>query len=260
MTDVPPAAPQDGAATSPSEGAAHYPAPHPVVGVLGGMGPAATIDLMRRVMEATPASDDVDHIHLLVDQNPKVPSRIDALINRTGPSPLAELVRMARSLEASGATMLAIACNTAHGYADDIAASVHIPVLNMISLTAEAIAQRPGPVRRVGMLASTAVLQLGMYEAAFEASGIETRYPENQLEIMRIIRAVKGEGVSAALAADFNRVARELLADDVDLLVIACTELSLLVDGLDADVPFIDALDVLVSSIVARALAANPSS
>src|SRR5262249_44772103 len=97
----------------------YYPPAHPIVGVLGGMGPAATIDLMPRAMEATPATDDADHIHLLVDQNPKVPSRIDALINGTGPSPLDELVRMAKGLESAGATMLAIPCNTAHGYAGD---------------------------------------------------------------------------------------------------------------------------------------------
>jgi len=229
----------------------YYPPSHPVVGVLGGMGPAATIDLMRRVMDATPAEDDVDHIHLLIDQNPKVPSRIDALINHTGASPLDELVRMAKGLEAGGATMLAIACNTAHGYADEIAAAVEIPLLNII--TAEAIAARPLRDRRVGMLASTAVLRLGMFERAFQTFGIETRYPESQPEIMRIIRAVKREGATANLRMEFNGLARELFTGDVDLLAIACTELSLLVDGLDTSIAKIDALDVLVAAIVERA-------
>ena len=231
----------------------YYPPPHPVVGVLGGMGPAATIDLMRRVMDATPAEDDVDHIHLLIDQNPKVPSRIDALINHTGPSPLDELVRMAKGLEAGGATILAIACNTAHGYADEIAAAVEIPLLNMVTLTTEAIAARPLRNRRVGMLASTAVLQLGMFERAFQTFGIETRYPESQPEIMRIIRAVKREGATANLRMEFNGLARDLFTGDVDLLAIACTELSLLVDGLDTSITKIDALDVLVAAIVERA-------
>ena len=231
----------------------YYPPPHPIVGVLGGMGPAATIDLMRRVMEATAATDDADHIHLLVDQNPKVPSRIDALINGTGPSPLAELVRMARRLEGAGATMLAIACNTAHAYAGDIAAAVNIPLLDMVALTTEAIAQQALRRRRVGMLASTAVLQLGIYESAFKAFGIETCCPQSQPDVMRIIKAVKAEGATARLRDELNAVARELIArGDVDLLAIACTELSLLVDGLDADWARIDALDVLVSTIVQR--------
>ncbi len=232
----------------------YIPPPHPVVGVLGGMGPEATIDLMRRVMATTPAGDDADHIHLLVDQNPKVPSRIKALIERTGPSPVDELVRMARSLEASGATVLAIACNTAHAYAGDIAASVSIPLLDMVALTAQEIAGRPLRHRRVGMLASTAVLQLGLYERAFQAYGIETRYPrpEEQEQVLDLIKAVKA-GRAAELRGAFNRLARQLLSADIDLLVVACTELSLLTDGLDADTPVIDALDVLVSAIVRHA-------
>ena len=232
----------------------YYPPAHPIVGVLGGMGPAATIELMRRIMEARPAADDADLIHLLVDQNPKVPSRIDALINGTGPSPVDELVRMAKGLESAGATMLAIACNTAHGYAGDIAAAVHIPLLDMVTLTAEAIARRPLHHRRIGMLASTAVVQLGLYERAFEAFGIETRYPDGQAEIMALIKAVKKSGPTAELRSRFNVVARQLLAGDVDFLASACTELSLLIDGLDADMPRIDALDALVSAIVERAL------
>lgn len=231
----------------------HYPPAHPIVGILGGMGPAATIDVMRRVLEATPAEDDAAHIHLLVDQNAKVPSRIDALINRTGPSPADELVRMAKNLEAVGATLLAIACNTAHSYAGEIAAAVNIPLLDMIALTAEAVAGRELRHRRVGMLASTAVLQVGLYERAFVTSGIETLYPEQQPDIMRIIGAVKREGATERMRQEFNMLARMLSASDVDLLIIACTELSLLTDGLDADIVKIDALDVLVAAIVERA-------
>jgi aspartate racemase len=233
-----------------------FPPPHPVVGVLGGMGPEATIDLMRRVIAATPADDDADHIHLLVDQNPKVPSRIKALIEGTGPSPVDELVRMARTLEAAGATVLAIACNTAHAYAGEIAAAVSIPLLDMVVLTAEEIAGRPLKHRRVGMLASTAVLQLGLYERAFQAFGIETRYPrpQEQEQVLGLIRAVKA-GRATELRGAFNGLARRLLSQDIDLLVVACTELSLLVDGFDADIPMIDSLDVLVTAIVRQASA-----
>jgi aspartate racemase len=231
----------------------HYPPAHPIVGILGGMGPAATIDVMRRVLEATPAEDDAAHIRLLVDQNAKVPSRIDALINRTGPSPADELVRMAKNLEAAGATLLAISCNTAHSYAGEIAAAVNIPLLDMIALTAEAVAGRELRHRRVGMLASTAVLQVGLYERAFVTSGIETLYPEQQPDIMRIIGAVKREGATERMRQEFNTLAHILSASDVDLSIIACTELSLLTGGLDADIVKIDALDVLVAAIVERA-------
>src|SRR5579872_2815690 len=91
---------------------------HPIIGILGGMGPEATVDLMRRVIAATPARSDADHIHMIVDNNPKVPSRIAAIIETTGPDPAPELIRMAQSLERAGADALAMPCNTAHAYAD----------------------------------------------------------------------------------------------------------------------------------------------
>ena len=104
----------------------------PVVGILGGMGPEATVDLMRRVIAATPARDDCDHLHMIVDCNPDVPSRIAALVEGTGENPAPELARMAQRLETAGAGMLAIACNTAHAYADDIRAAVSVRLATVI--------------------------------------------------------------------------------------------------------------------------------
>ena len=86
------------------------------IGILGGMGPAATVELMSRIIRQTPAKDDRDHLRMLVDNNPKVPSRIEAIIEGTGADPLPELQRMAQGLEAAGADFLIMACNTAHHY------------------------------------------------------------------------------------------------------------------------------------------------
>ncbi len=87
-----------------------------IVGIIGGLGPEATVDLMRRVIQATPASDDQDHIRMIVDCNPKVPSRMKAILEGTGEDPAPYLVIMAKDLAAWGADFLAIACNTAHLY------------------------------------------------------------------------------------------------------------------------------------------------
>ena len=86
------------------------------VGVIGGMGPEATVDLMTRVIGKTPAVNDQDHLRMLVDNNPKIPSRIAAIIEGTGESPVPVLTEMARGLEVQGASFLAIPCNTAHVY------------------------------------------------------------------------------------------------------------------------------------------------
>ncbi len=226
---------------------------HPVVGVIGGMGPQATVDLMQRVVSRTPAEDDVDHIHMIVDNNPKVPSRIAALIEETGPSPLPELVRMAKGLEASGATLLAMPCNTAHGYASEIAASVGIPLLDMVALTVAQVAARPLPHRRIGLLASTAVLKLGLYEKAFAAQGIDTLIPARQDDLMAVIRAVKRGETGPTTRDRFAAIGQELFAAGADVLVIACTELSLFVDVFGEDTPALDAMDVLAEEIIRAA-------
>ena len=228
--------------------------PHPVIGIIGGMGPEATVDLMRRVLALTPARDDADHIHMIVDNNPKVPSRIARLIDGTGIDPAPELCRMARGLEAAGATCLAIPCNTAHAYVREIAQSVSIPLLDMVALTAERISRMVLPNRSVGMLASTAVKTLGLYDEALRPIGLSLKWPNRQAELMSVIKAVKRGDSSSATVRVFTDIAGDLMADGTDMLLIACTELSVLAPHLGASVPVLDALDVLSEKIVAVGL------
>lgn len=117
-------------------------------GILGGMGPEATVDLMRRIIAHTDARDDVDHVRCIVDNNPKVPSRIKALLEGDGISPGPCLADMARRLEAWGADFLCMACNTAHMYYGEVKAAVTIPALNMIELAARR--RRKARARRSG--------------------------------------------------------------------------------------------------------------
>ena len=204
----------------------------PIIGIIGGMGPDATVDLMRRVIVATPAGDDCDHVHLLVDSNPDIPSRIAALIEGTGESPAPEIIGMAKRLEAAGAASLAIALNTAHFYAPDRSA-VSIPLLDMIELTTDAIAQMALTHHRVGLLASTAVLNIGLYEKALSRSGITIISARRQNDLMDIIKAVKRGETGHFTRHAFARIAEEMMEDRVDLILIACTELSLLADSIN---------------------------
>jgi aspartate racemase len=224
---------------------------HPIVGVLGGMGPEATVDFMRRVIAATPARDDADHIHMIVDCNPKIPSRIAALIEGTGTSPAPELCRMARSLEEQGASVLAMPCNTAHHYAPDIQKSVSIPLLDMPVLTADKLAGLVMSNRRVGLLASSAVVKLKHYEKLLQARGLTTVIPGDQAQLMAIIRAVKTGDTGASQRQQFLRIAEALMAQQCDVLLVACTELSLFTADLGEDMPVVDSLDVLVREVTA---------
>lgn len=223
----------------------------PAIGILGGMGPDASVELMRRVLAATPAHDDCDHVHLILDSNPHVPSRIAALVEGHGENPAPELVRMARRLVRADARVLAIACNTAHYYLDEIRVAVpEALVLDMVELTADAAAARVPARRKVGLLASSAVQRIGLYARALAVRDIECIFPARQPEVMEIIRRVKGGEVSAQDRADLAEIAQSLLADGADLLVIACTEISFIADVLPNVLPRIDALDLLADEIV----------
>src|SRR5205085_4269444 len=137
----------------------------------GGMGPEATIDFMHRLVTRTPARDDADHLHILVDNNPKIPSRIAALIEGTGKDPAPVLCAMARGLQAQGADFLVMPCNTAHFYLPAIVQSVTIPMLDMVQLSIVKLAA--SGVRRVGLLASPAVRMVGLYKARMKQAGLE---------------------------------------------------------------------------------------
>jgi len=124
------------------------------VGILGGMGPEATILVMQKVLAAVKARDDADHIPLIVDQNPQVPSRIRHLIEGTGEDPGPVLADMARRLVAAGAQALAMPCNTAHHYAPAIRSAVAVPFLDMVEASVTHAATRARPGAQIGVLAS----------------------------------------------------------------------------------------------------------
>jgi aspartate racemase len=227
--------------------------PRPVIGVLGGMGPEATVLLMQKVIAATPADDDADHVPLLVDCNTQVPSRIAALVEGTGPSPAPTLQAMARRLEAMGAVALAMPCNTAHAFADDIRTAVAIPFLDMVALAAASVAGRLPRAGRVGLLGSTALAKVRLYEAPLARHGLEIVYPEGQPALMQALRAFKRRADDADARAILRVTAERLVDAGADALLVACTEFSLATDVLPGSVPVVDALDALVEAVLAAA-------
>jgi aspartate racemase len=228
------------------------------VGIIGGMGPEATVDLMARVIRATPAHDDADHLHLIVDNDPRVPSRIKALLEGTGESPGPYLAAMARRLEAWGADVLAMPCNTAHYYHGEIQAAVSIPVLHMIDLTAAAVAQEQPARKRAGILAATAVVKTGLYAAAFDRRGCCVSYPpaDGQDRLMAAIRTIKTGRHGQPEIAVLRAACDDLVAAGADVLVVACTELSVIADALALRTPVYDASQMLAEAIVRNATAA----
>jgi aspartate racemase len=225
-----------------------------VVGILGGMGPEATILLQQRLLTSVTAQDDSDHLPLLIDMNPQVPSRIAHLIEGTGIDPTPVLVAMAQRLQAAGATALAMPCNTAHHYAAVIQSAVSIPLLNMVDLSVTKAAQKLEKGARVGMLASPAVKMVGVFDAAFAASGLAPLWPAQPDLMLQAIRDIKARGDTPEARAQLAAAAADLAANGADAVLVACSEFSMIADAVPQGITAIDTVDILAAAIKSHIL------
>jgi len=233
---------------------AHRTAPRRV-GILGGMGPAATVDLMKKILEATPAMRDQDHVPLIVWNVPQIPERLAALRGE-GPSPLPAMIDGARNLETAGATALAIACNTAHHWAEELSAAVRVPILHIAEVAVAALSVRKPRPRSVGLLATHGTLASGFYQRGLERHDLRWILPrpaEQAGGVDSAIAFAKSGRYEEARAA-FLRVARALLSRGADVLLLGCTELPLLSPGTDVEAQCLDPNSALARAIVRHSL------
>ena len=223
------------------------------IGVIGGLGPAATLDFFDKLLRATPAQQDQDHIRLLIDNNPRLPDRNLALKGE-GPSPGPALAEMARGLERSGADAIVIACNTAHAWQGEIEAALNVPFLSMIYATiAEAKARG---VKAAGVLEADGCRIAGLYRKGFAAAGVTalTLDDEAQARFMQTIYAIKSGDTGAGVRKSMQGFARQLIDAGAGAIIAACTEAPLALGAGDISVPFVSSTDVLVARTLAFAL------
>lgn len=226
-----------------------------LAGIVGGMGPLATIELMRLVMEETPASCDQEHIPLLVYSNPRIPDRTKAILGE-GQSPVAALIESSQLLEKAGATFLALPCNTAHYFLPQVEAAVSVPIINMIEETAVEVEQ--AGISKIGILATDGTIKTGIYQTALKAHGIEAEIPDetHQPAVMEAIYAVKA-GCDLKETEKILEPVLIFMSERVDTVIAGCTELPMLLRGPAHGLAVIDTLRVLARRIVARALRAE---
>lgn len=208
-----------------------------VLGVLGGMGPAATLDFLAKLQAATPVSREQDHLRVLVDINPKVPDR-----NVDGSAPGPVLAAMASGLRASGAQVLAIACNTAHAYAEDVRAS-GLPLIDMLETAG--LAARAQGAGVVGVLGTS--LALGLYRDRFSQLGLEvvTLDDHEQVEFMALLYRIKRGDVGQASRDAMAALAHRLINKGAQAVIAGCTEVPLVLSQTELSTPFLDATQTL---------------
>ncbi len=220
-----------------------------IIGILGGMGPGATLALYERVIALTPAKCDQDHLRVLIDSNPKIPDRTKAILGK-GESPLAAMIESARTLERAGADFLVIPCNTAHYWLTELRETVSVPILDMIDEAVLAITED-----RVGLLATDGVLFSRVYHDACERVQIKLLEPErdDQALVTQVIYRIKAGEEAETINDDITGVIARLHERGAKGVLIGCTELSLLPKQ-DLSLPIYDALDTLARAAVHRAL------
>ncbi|OAJ60839.1 aspartate racemase [Paraburkholderia ginsengiterrae] len=234
------------------------------VGVLGGVGPAATVDFMAKLVRNTPAVCDQDHLKIMVEQNPQIPDRAAALLGN-GDDPTLALYAACRTLEEGGADLIAMPCNTAHAFVDRIQPSLGIPIVNMLTCTADYLLKTFAGLREVGVLATSGTLASGVYEQALEARGFVQVAPDEPAQA-RLMNAIYGpKGAKAGFTTgeccdDLAAAIDDLVAQGVRVIVLGCTELPLLLrDATLARagglvVRLVDPTEVLARRCVAYAL------
>ena len=225
-----------------------------IIGILGGMGPAATADFYGKLVAMTPVRRDQEHLRTVIWSDPTIPDRTEALLNR-GPDPTPYLLNGCRVLREAGATVIAIPCNTAHAFVPRIAEQAGLPIVHMIDEVARHLAAAEPPVRAVGLLATAGTLQTGLYQESLDLVGIKILLPDPEsqdAEVMTAIRAIKAGERGARVAEPLRRAAARLVDLGAQVVIAGCTEIPLGLSPEDLEVPLLDPAVVLAAALIAR--------
>lgn len=230
------------------------------VGVVGGVGPAATVDFMQKIVHHTKAESDQDHIKLVVHHNPQIPDRTQYLVG-DGADPTIQLFATCRQLENDDVDFIAIPCNTAHAFVDRLQRYLSVPIINMLTETVNFFSKHYPHIRDIGLLATSGTIQSRVYHDAFSGTNFRLIVP-NELCQQAVMNAIYGEqGVKSGYTCgrcqtDLLTAVEQVVACGAQAVILGCTELPLLVDeefkqSLAGDGPiYVDPTDILAQRCV----------
>jgi aspartate racemase len=216
------------------------------LGVIGGMGPLATVKLFERIVLSTEAKSDQEHLHIIIDNNTNISDRTKYILKGTD-NPLDELIISAKKLEDMGADFIIMPCNTAHYFIEEIRKNIKIPFISMIEETAKHIIDNYPGIRNLGLLATEGTYSSRVYNNVFDNYGLNVYIPnkDNQGKLMNFIYDIK-RGIYTPDFNNFNEPVKELLVQGAELFILGCTELSVAYDLFRFEGEYLDAMDVIV--------------
>lgn len=224
-----------------------------MIGVLGGMGPAATVDFMSKVIRLTPVERDQDHVPLVVVSDGRVPDRVGPILAGRGCSPLPAMVGGIRALEAAGATCIVIPCHTAHAWLGELQASTRLPIIGIVDAVMAALERRAAPGTAIGMLATVATLRADLYQSRLEAAGHRCLIPDGGIMERLVLPAIaRVKRDRAGEAAPLLRQAVEQMREDgAAIVLLACTELPVALAAMaDPPADVLDATEALARACI----------
>lgn len=209
----------------------------------------ATVSFMKRIIMMTAAEKDQDHIHMVVEHCPSIPDRTGYILDHTKENPAPAIIAAGHILEAAGVDEIAIPCVTAHFFHHEISAQIRIPVMDGVALCAEYLQSKN--IRRTGIMATDGSVRSGVFEEVFRQNKIECIYPSEEMQhhVMELIYDDVKSGRPVE-KEKFQAVADELFAKKAEVVLLGCTELSVIADEWLPEGCFLDALSVLARKCV----------
>ncbi|MCM3388539.1 cysteate racemase [Ureibacillus chungkukjangi] len=219
------------------------------LGIIGGVGPLATMFIGEMIVRRTSATKDQEHVHTIIDNDTSIPDRTAYILDQTKENPVPYLVKDAVKLADAGADLICIPCNTAHTFYEDLQSASPVPVLHMIRETAKRAASTGA--KRVGVLATDGTLASGVYQQALIEQDIEPVVPDMviQHQVMSVIYDYVKAGKEVS-EHQWHVIEQAMLQLDCDKIILGCTELSIVNKDLKLDNRYIDSLMVLAESAI----------
>jgi len=219
------------------------------LGVIGGLGPLATACFIEMVVKMTDARTDSEHIPMIIYNKPDIPDRTKYILGKSRENPFSEMAEIGKKLVCQGADYIAIPCVTAYFFYQQLSREINVPIIDMIGETARYL--KDNGIRRVGIMATDGTVKGGFLKKGLEEYGMEVVQPspEGQQMLMEIIY----NGIKASMPfamEDFNTVKNELFKANAEVIILGCTELSVIHRDYDIGPGFLDAMEVLAQKSV----------
>jgi aspartate racemase len=220
-----------------------------IVGVIGGMGPEATLDLFYKIIKNTKAERDQDHIHLIIDNHPQIPDRTSFLMGK-GENPLPYILKSAKKLENFGVSAICMPCNTAHYFEEDIKNEIKVPFISIVQSVLEEIKENYKEIKNIGLIATKGTIIGKVYENPLKKEGYNLIILENLIdEIMEIIYSIKG-GKIKENSKKFEKILKEYKKVNSEIVIAGCTEIPLILPYIETDLPIIDSTLSLAKKVI----------